>query len=375
VAAPKGIGGGRAARESENRSAGAALRAAIWDPIAAALAADGGPAPSSTPIATMYVVPDGALAFVNFAALPDGKDRYLVETTPAIQMLSAERDLLTAGAAPSGPGRALVVGGPDFGTDGAGGAGDARATAPRFPPLPEAAGEAGEVAATLRHAHVGEVSVLAGRAATETAFKSLAPGSRYLHLATHAFWTADGLAPRSGESAGSAAGSAPGPAPGSRTGPAPLADALIHGAENPLAVSGLAFAGANRRPRVGSDPPDDGILTADEVAALDLTAADWVVLSGCDTGLGANAPGEGLLGLQRAFRVAGARALVVSLWQVPDLATREWMKLVYAEARAGAAPAAALRGAARRWIAAQRRDGAATTPAVWGAFIATGPAR
>jgi len=309
---------------------------------------------------TLFVVPDGALAFVNLAALPAGKDRYLVETAPTIRVLSAERDLLTGDAASSGPGRALVVGGPDYD------AGDGEARARRFPPLPEASAEAGAIAASLRHRRLGEVNLLTGRGATETAFKRLAPGSRYLHLATHAFWTAGGLAP----------------AQGSRPAPAPLLDALIQGAENPLDVAGVALAGANRRADAGSDPRagandalDDGILTADEVATLDLGAAAWVVLSGCDTGLGASAPGEGLLGLQRAFRVAGARGLVVSLWQVPDLATREWMKLVYAEASDGASPAAALRHAARRWLAAQRRDGAPTSPEVWGAFIATGPAR
>jgi hypothetical protein len=278
VAAPRGMGGGRATRESENRSAGAALRAAIWDPIATALTPDGGP----VEITTLFVVPDGALAFVNFAALPAGKDRYLVESSPAIQFLSAERDLLMDGAAPSAPGRALVVGGPDFG------AGGDDAPARRFAPLPEASAEAGEVAAALRHAQVAKVNLLTGRGATETSFKKLAPGSRYLHLATHAFWTAGGLA------------TATAPTSGPRTAPAPLADALVHGTDNPLDVSGVALAGANRRARIGTDAPagandpvDDGILTADEVATLDLTSAGWVVLSGCDTGLGASAPGEG----------------------------------------------------------------------------------
>jgi CHAT domain-containing protein len=155
-------------------------------------------------------------------------------------------------------------------------------------------------------------------------------------------------------------------------------DVLVHGAENPLDFSGVALAGANRRaagPGRAAPAPDDGILTADEVATLDLSAADWVVLSGCDTGIGPDAPGEGLLGLQRAFRVAGARGLVVSLWQVPDVATREWMRLVYAEARAGASATTALRRAAQRWLAAQRAARASTSPEVWGAFIATGPGR
>jgi CHAT domain-containing protein len=350
TAAPAGLGASRAGRDRDARSAGVALRSAIWDPVAAAL----GEAGKEKALRTLFVVPDGALALVNFAALPSGESGFLIEDPAAIQMLSAERDLTgrdlaaDANAAPanaaSAPGRALIVGGPDF--DAGAGARPARP----FPPLPEAAGEAGDVAAALRHAHLAEVTLLTGRAATPSAFERLAPGSRYIHLATHAFWHGADLA------AGAAA---------------PLADALVRGTVNPLDVSGVALAGANRR----APEAEDGLLTALEVATLDLTAADWVVLSGCDTGIGPNAPGEGLLGLQRAFRVAGARGLVVSLWQVPDLATREWMKLVYAEARAGISPAAALRGASRRWLAAQRRAGASTSPEVWGAFIVTGPFR
>ncbi|HYV85803.1 MAG TPA: CHAT domain-containing tetratricopeptide repeat protein [Patescibacteria group bacterium] len=357
--APQGLGSSRAALERARRDAGAALRGAIWDPIVPALGAEAG----APPVATLFVVPDGALDLVNLAALPVGGDRYLVEMRPAIRMLSAERDLAAAADAGTGAGRALVVGGPDFD------AGPGAVAAHLFPPLPEASAEAGDVAASLRRAHVAQVSLLTGAGATEEAFKRLAPRSRYLHVATHAFWNAAELAPRP---AGAAA----------TTGRVPLADAVVHGADNPLDLSGVALAGANRRaPRgsvsaqAGTPPPDDGILTADEVATLDLSTTAWVVLSGCDTGLAETAPGEGLLGLQRAFRVAGARGLVVSLWQVPDVATREWMKLVYAEARAGASPANALGSAARKWLAAERHAGAPTSPEVWGAFIATGTAR
>jgi CHAT domain-containing protein len=95
---------------------------------------------------------------------------------------------------------------------------------------------------------------------------------------------------------------------------------------HPGLLSGLALAGANREPKEGED---DGILTALEVAALDLGDVESVVLSACETGLGLSAGGEGLLGLQRAFQVSGAHTVVASLWQVPDKATQVLMQRFY----------------------------------------------
>ncbi len=97
-------------------------------------------------------------------------------------------------------------------------------------------------------------------------------------------------------------------------------------AVHPGLLSGLAFAGANTPPEEGKD---DGILTALEVSALDLSQVDTVVLSACETGLGQVAGGEGLLGLQRAFQVAGAKTTVASLWKVPDRATATLMQRFY----------------------------------------------
>ena len=95
---------------------------------------------------------------------------------------------------------------------------------------------------------------------------------------------------------------------------------------NPGLLSGLAFAGANMEPVAGKD---DGVLTALEVSALDLSKVDTVVLSACETGLGQVAGGEGLLGLQRSFQIAGAKTVVASLWKVPDTATSELMRRFY----------------------------------------------
>jgi CHAT domain-containing protein len=91
---------------------------------------------------------------------------------------------------------------------------------------------------------------------------------------------------------------------------------------NPQLLCGLALAGANTN-------PDAGLLSAAEVARLDLRGCELVVLSACDTGLGKVAGGEGVLGLQRAFQSAGARATVCTLWSISDAATSVLMEQFY----------------------------------------------
>lgn len=85
---------------------------------------------------------------------------------------------------------------------------------------------------------------------------------------------------------------------------------------HPLLSSGLALAGANRPQspdRLGPPPGDDGILTAEAIAALPLDRLQMVVLSACETGLGEVAGGDGVFGLQSAFHQAGARQVLASL--------------------------------------------------------------
>src|SRR5262249_50869948 len=95
---------------------------------------------------------------------------------------------------------------------------------------------------------------------------------------------------------------------------------------HPGLLSGIALAGANLPPRPGED---DGIMTALEVSSLDLQNVELAVLSACETGLGQTAGGEGTLGLQRAFQVAGARTTITSLWSVDDAATQTLMVEFY----------------------------------------------
>ena len=122
-----------------------------------------------------------------------------------------------------------------------------------------------------------------------------------------------------------------------------------------LARAGLVHVAAHgyaddRRPEFSSlvlapgDDGDDGLLQAYEL--LDARcAADLVTLSACESGSGREAAGEGVLGISRAFAVAGARQRVVSLWRVDDAATAALMTDFYARMRGGATPAAALRAA------------------------------
>lgn len=100
--------------------------------------------------------------------------------------------------------------------------------------------------------------------------------------------------------------------------------------KNPLMRSGLAFSGANDVWTNGSeDGENDGVLTAQEVSNLDLRNTQLVVLSACETGLGDIKGSEGVYGLQRSFKMAGANYLIISLWQVPDKETSEFMQLFY----------------------------------------------
>ena len=124
------------------------------------------------------------------------------------------------------------------------------------------------------------------------------------------------------------------PALGSREA-TPLGE-MLHGPEAgatyPALLSGLALAGANQSGKADASEPTDGnegILTAEEIGTQNLDGVQIVVLSACESGLGKQASGEGLLGLQRSFQSAGARTVAASLWPVDDAATKTLMVAFY----------------------------------------------
>jgi CHAT domain-containing protein len=156
----------------------------------------------------------------------------------------------------------------------------------------------------------------------------------------------------------------------------------------PALLSGLAFAGANRVPGPGED---DGLWTALEVSALDLSRVELAVLSACETGLGKVAGGEGVLGLQRALQVSGVRTSISTLWSIPDVATAELMRRFYdnlwkrglspllalreaqlALLREGGSESGAVRGPLRTALGPRAEIPARLPPFFWGAFVLSG---
>lgn len=108
-------------------------------------------------------------------------------------------------------------------------------------------------------------------------------------------------------------------------------DAIFRYSDDPMFRSGLLMTGANLTLKSIPLPPgvEDGILTAREVSNLNLMKTQLVVLSACRTGQGDIMGSEGVEGLQRGFKMAGVRFLVMSLWEVPDKETTEFMDLFY----------------------------------------------
>ena len=142
----------------------------------------------------------------------------------------------------------------------------------------------------------------------------------------------------------------------------------IQGDANPLLRSGLVLAGANRGDAGRSKRAGNGILTAQEAASLRLSNTDLVVLSACETGVGETRRGEGVFGLLRAFEIAGAKTVVVSMWSIPDKATRDLMVSFYRRVEKGQSKGTALRDAQLEFV----RNHSARHPYFWGAFVSVG---
>lgn len=138
--------------------------------------------------------------------------------------------------------------------------------------------------------------------------------------------------------------------------------------------SGLLLAGADRVYR-GDPPPkdmDDGALTAYEASTLDLQGTELVVLSACETGLGEQQNGEGVFGLRRALQEAGADAVLMSMWSVPDRETQELMTLFYAQWLGGLDKHEALRQAQLEERETVRQRYGKDLPYYYGAFVLVG---
>jgi CHAT domain-containing protein/tetratricopeptide (TPR) repeat protein len=333
---------------------GTELSAALFEPLLPAL----------DNCRRLFLAPDGDLNRLPFEVLPLGEGRRVIDDF-SISYLGTGRDLLRLGTTSRGHHDVpIVIADPNF--DLTGGeisqvdeVGDAvirqsrdlEREALRFDRLPGTRMEGEQIAAML-----GVEPWLDDLALEKRLKEHRSP--RILHIATHGFFLADQerdpneirTSPMEANFGAS-----------ERMG-------YLSNLENPLLRSGLALAGANTwlQGEVLPSEAEDAILNGEDVAGLDLLDTELVVLSACETGLGDVRSGEGVFGLQRAFILAGARTLVMSLWKVPDQQTQELMVDFYRRILAGTPRAVALREAQLE-VKARHPD-----PQYWGAFILQG---
>jgi CHAT domain-containing protein/tetratricopeptide (TPR) repeat protein len=300
------------------------LRRLVWEPLSRHVPAD---------TRTLFVAPDNALARLPWAALPVTREgRVLVEVHAVAVVLHGpfllEQLGLPAPSRPDKSGLLVAVGAVNYDAqpqveqgmqvvarNRAAEWGDRKVVWKALP------GTRRELATVVERAGKRSVHQWAGSAASTNRLLAELPKARWVHLATHGFFADARFRSvlQIDEKLFDRRAFWEGPPPGAR---------------NPLVLSGLVLAGANRplpadlQERTQSD---GGILTAEAIASLPLHRLELAVLSACETGLGKVdvAGGEGVFGLQRAFHLAGARTVVASLWKVNDEATTALMALFY----------------------------------------------
>jgi CHAT domain-containing protein/Flp pilus assembly protein TadD len=326
----------------------------------------------------IYYSPSGLLHKISFAALPWGEGERLADKYD-LNLVSSTREAAERGEA-GGLDRAVVYGGLKYGGDTEEDRAEMAAAAREYremavlaererldsvvvvsrgPPGERTRGGAwGELEASggeslMVDGYLGERGIgrtlYQGVKGNEESFKGLdGKKTALIHVATHGYFLED---IREDE--------------GSRE----LVERLgggRRGLEDPLLRSGLILAGGNHawtKKPVEGEELEDGILTAAEVAELNLVGTELVVLSACETGLGEVNNGEGVFGLQRAFKLAGVKTLVMSLWEVADGATGKLMEIFYRRWLGGEGKGEAFKGAQRE-LREQYPE-----PYYWAAFV------
>jgi CHAT domain-containing protein len=244
----------------------------------------------------IYFSPDGVFNQINLNTLKKPDADYLINRYD-ITILGNSKDLIALKSrkvtAPSK--NATLLGFPDYG-----------GTA--LEALPGTKTEIDGIAGVLKNSGY-KLTILTQANATEAKLKSV-KGPELLHIATHGYFLQDVDQSRSA-----------------------FGIHLDNANENPLLRSGIMLAGAARTVSGAATPNlssnDNGILTAYEAMNMNLEGTQLIILSACETGLGDIKAGEGVYGLQRAFLVAGADAMIMSLWKVDDHATQQLMKSFY----------------------------------------------
>ncbi|MBC7774714.1 MAG: CHAT domain-containing protein [Phycisphaerae bacterium] len=307
-------------------SSQSSLHTLIWQPIEAALARLPGFSNSAADLKTIYFSPSGLLHYLNLAAisLPTTQqnqtltatlaDRYYLIELSSTRQLGVNtplRDSLYADIDKQGMG--ILYGGIQY---------DSTLRGNHWNYLKWTDVEVSAIADLLIEAGM-QAQLRRGYDATEESFKAIGtkgqPSPRILHLATHGFFYPP---------------PAPTPPPAPERGVG-VADPIFKLSNQPMIRAGLVLAGGNAAwsgnagSQVARPEREDGILTAYEISQMNLRNTELVVLSACETGLGDIQGNEGVYGLQRAFKIAGVKYLIMSLWQVPDFQTQELMTTFY----------------------------------------------
>lgn len=309
---------------------------------------------------TLYLSPDGVYTKINCVTLYDpAAGQYLVDRHK-VMLVSNLHDLVARSQRQDTPGRhAMLVGFPDYRMNSPKGLGDfesssreqgsvfGRVFSHSFAALPGTEKEVAGVREVLQSQN-WQVETHLGADALEGTVKDVRDVT-LLHIATHGFFVA----------------------PKDEHAQQVFSNDLHDMGDNVMLRSGLVLAGAEKNlvEMMSGQPAseaEDGILTAYEVMNLNLDGADLVVLSACETGTGDVKNGEGVYGLQRAFLLAGARHVVMSLWKVDDTATQALMAAFYAKWLSGKEKLAAFRDAQLEMKAKFSH------PGYWGAFIMMG---
>lgn len=278
----------------------------------------------------VYFSPDGIYNNINLLSVfnPATK-RYIIDEIE-IQTVTNTKDLLTVKPIASASKRVILMGDPDFGTI----SGTSNLRSGQLKRLPGSGIEVQKIDNVVKNNNWAS-TLYTGTLSTEDAVKSVRD-VKILHIATHGFFERD------------------------TDDKAEKGDKSSKKSENPLLKSGLYLASDSK------NSGEDGVLTAYEAMNLSLDNTELVVLSACETGLGEIKNGEGVYGIQRAFRVAGARSIIISLWKVDDMATQKLMTMFYEEWLKTGNKRKAFTSAQNK-LRIEYKD-----PLYWGAFIIVG---
>lgn len=289
-----------------NENSNGSLYTLIWQPLEKSLVG----------INKIYLSPSGLLHKISFSAITKSHDIYLCDQYQ-IQMESSTANIIKkSDSLNNNELSALLFGGIQYGND---------ENDMVWNYLQGTKDEAQTIKEILEKQKI-KVQFLDDILATETFLKQNATNYRVVHIATHGFSFPDPSLVQI-ESEKQTIEYAPITFRGISRG---IGVNSFVNSQNPLMRSGLALAGANEVwAKTEIKTQDDGVLTAQEVTQIDMRKTELIVLSACETGLGEIKGSEGVYGLQRAFKMAGVKYIISSLWQVPDKETVEFMTIFY----------------------------------------------